>query len=116
MAVSADVLVAPTAAEAGVLGAGFEAWVHSIRSGKGAIPYPAPEDAAKLPRLDPAGHDLVRDRLDTRFVGDPAHVVSGLRALQRVTGADELLVTTITHSQAHRLRSQQLLAEAWGLG
>ena len=116
VAVSADVLVAPTAAEAALLGAGFETWVHSIRSGKGAIPYPAPEDAATLPRLDSAAHDLVRDRLDTRFVGDPAHVVSGLRALQRVTGADELLVTTITHSQAHRLRSQQLLAEAWGLG
>jgi alkanesulfonate monooxygenase SsuD/methylene tetrahydromethanopterin reductase-like flavin-dependent oxidoreductase (luciferase family) len=116
VAVSADVLVAPTASETAVLGAGFGAWVHSIRSGKGAIPYPAPEDAAGLPPLDPAERDLVRDRLDTRFVGDPAHVASGLRTLQRVTGADELLVTTIAHSQAHRIRSQELLAEAWGLG
>jgi alkanesulfonate monooxygenase SsuD/methylene tetrahydromethanopterin reductase-like flavin-dependent oxidoreductase (luciferase family) len=116
VAVSADVLVAPTASEAAVLGRGFDAWVHSIRSGKGAIPYPAPEDAARLPELDPAERDLVRDRLDTRFVGDPAQVAAGLRTLQRVTGADELLVTTIAHSQAHRIRSQELLAEAWGLG
>jgi alkanesulfonate monooxygenase SsuD/methylene tetrahydromethanopterin reductase-like flavin-dependent oxidoreductase (luciferase family) len=116
VAVSADVLVAPTGAEAAIIGAGFEHWVHSIRSGKGAIPYPTPADAVALPPLEPAGQDLVRDRLDTRFVGDPAQVAEGLRTLQRVTGADELLVTTIAHSQAHRLRSQELLAAEWGLG
>jgi alkanesulfonate monooxygenase SsuD/methylene tetrahydromethanopterin reductase-like flavin-dependent oxidoreductase (luciferase family) len=116
VAVSADVLVAPTAHEANTLGAGFDAWVHSIRSGKGAIPYPAPGEAAKLPQLEPAELDLVRDRLDTRFVGDPDQVAAGLRTLQRVTGADELLVTTIAHSQSHRLRSQKLLADAWGPG
>lgn len=116
VAVSADVLVAPTEAEARVLGAGFEKWVHSIRSGKGAIPYPSPEDAAALPQAGPVEADLVRDRLDTRFVGNPGQVAAGLRTLQRVTGADELLVTTITHSQAHRVRSQELLADTWGLG
>jgi alkanesulfonate monooxygenase SsuD/methylene tetrahydromethanopterin reductase-like flavin-dependent oxidoreductase (luciferase family) len=116
VAVSADVLVAPTEAEAATVGAGFDHWVHSIRSGKGAIPYPTPEDAVGLPPLEPAEEDLVRDRLDTRFVGDPAQVAAGLRTLQRVTGADELLVTTIAHSQADRVRSQKLLAAAWGLG
>jgi len=116
VAVSADVLVAPTSAEATALGAGFDTWVHSIRSGKGAIPYPAPADAAQLPPLGRAERDLVRDRLDTRFVGDPGHVAARLRTLQRVTAADELLVTTIAHSQDHRLRSQALLADAWGLG
>lgn len=116
VAVSADVLVAPTAAEAATVGAGFDHWVHSIRSGKGAIPYPAPEDAVGLPPLEPAERDLVRDRLDTRFVGDPAKVAEGLHSLQRATGADELLITTIAHSQAHRIRSQELLAAAWGLG
>jgi alkanesulfonate monooxygenase SsuD/methylene tetrahydromethanopterin reductase-like flavin-dependent oxidoreductase (luciferase family) len=116
VAVSADVLVAPTAAEAATVGAGFAHWVHSIRSGKGAIPYPTPEDAVALPPLEPAEQDLVRDRLDTRFVGDPAQVAEGLRSLQRVTGADELLVTTIAHSHAHRIHSQELLAAEWGLG
>jgi alkanesulfonate monooxygenase SsuD/methylene tetrahydromethanopterin reductase-like flavin-dependent oxidoreductase (luciferase family) len=108
--------VAPTEAEARALGAGFEEWVHSIRSGKGAIPDPSPEDAAALPQAGPVEADLVRDRLDTRFVGNPAQVAAGLRTLQRVTGADELLVTTIAHSQAHRVRSQELLADKWGLG
>jgi hypothetical protein len=30
-----------------------------------------------------------------------------------VTGADELLITTITHRHADRVRSYELLAKAW---
>ena len=37
-----------------------------------------------------------------------------LRVLQDATGADELLVTTITHSHADRVRSFELLAREWG--
>ena len=36
-----------------------------------------------------------------------------LATLRRVTGADELLVTTITHEHADRVRSFELLAEHW---
>ena len=53
------------------------------------------------------------DRIDTQFVGSPETVVAGLRTLRRVTGADELLITTITHDHADRVRSYELLAEAW---
>jgi alkanesulfonate monooxygenase SsuD/methylene tetrahydromethanopterin reductase-like flavin-dependent oxidoreductase (luciferase family) len=108
--VSADVVVADTDAEATHLGRGYGAWVHSIRSGTGAITYPSPDDAPELP------DDLVAtvaDRLATRFVGAPEHVVERLETLRRVTGADELLVTTITHAHADRVRSYRLLAEAW---
>jgi alkanesulfonate monooxygenase SsuD/methylene tetrahydromethanopterin reductase-like flavin-dependent oxidoreductase (luciferase family) len=115
VAVSADVVVAETESRARTIAAGYADWVHSIRTGRGAIPYPAPEDAARLPELQPAEAELVQDRLDTRFVGDPAQVAEGLRTLQRATGANELLVTTITHDQADRIRSQELLARAWGL-
>ncbi len=55
----------------------------------------------------------VQDRLDTRFVGSPETVVGLLETLQRVTGADELLVTTITHDHERRVESYKLLAEAW---
>ena len=55
----------------------------------------------------------MQDRLDTRFVGSPETVVGLLETLQRVTGADELLVTTITHDHARRVESYRLLAEAW---
>ncbi|MCM0616064.1 LLM class flavin-dependent oxidoreductase [Paenarthrobacter sp. TYUT067] len=112
--VSADVLVAPDERQAQRLARGYEHWVHGIRSGHGAIPYPSPDDALEL-TLDAEAKDLIKDRLDTRFVGDPHQVSEGLRTLQRATGAQELLITTIAHDPADRQNSYQLLAEAWGL-
>ncbi|WP_416404608.1 LLM class flavin-dependent oxidoreductase [Arthrobacter sp. LFS091] len=112
--VSADVLVAPDEHQAQRLARGYAQWVHGIRSGQGAIPYPSPEDALDLP-LDADAKDLVKDRVDTRLVGDPHQVRDKLRTLQRATGAQELLITTIAHDPADRQSSYQLLAEAWGL-
>jgi alkanesulfonate monooxygenase SsuD/methylene tetrahydromethanopterin reductase-like flavin-dependent oxidoreductase (luciferase family) len=59
--------------------------------------------------------ELVADRIGTQFVGTPAGVVAKLRVLREVTGADEVLVTTITHDHADRVRSYELLAAEWGL-
>ncbi len=87
--------------------------MHSIRSGAGAIPYPTPAWAREHP-VDPTVGAGVADRVATRFVGDAAHVADRLEVLQRVTGADELLVTTITHDHAARVRSYELLAAEWG--
>lgn len=111
--VSVDVVVAATDAEAERLAAGYAEWVLSIREGQGAVPYPRPEDAVSDTELGPIELAAVQDRLDTRFVGSPATVVGLLETLQRVTGADELLVTTITHDHAARVESYRLLAEAW---
>ncbi len=36
-----------------------------------------------------------------------------LEVLQEATGADELIVTTITHSHTDRIRSFTLLAQEW---
>ncbi|OAA19802.1 luciferase family oxidoreductase, group 1 [Frankia sp. EI5c] len=110
--VSADVVVGPDDASARRLASGYGAWVASIRAGQGAIPYPSPEEAAAA-GLSEADRALVADRVDTQFVGSPETVVRGLRTLRDVTGADELLITTITHSHADRVRSYELLAEAW---
>ncbi|WP_334150557.1 LLM class flavin-dependent oxidoreductase [Microbacterium sp.] len=112
--VSVDVLVAETDAEAHRLAEGYARWVHSIRAGDGAVPYPTPADALANP-LDADQLDVVRDRLATRFVGTPDAVAERLDVLQRATGADELLVTTITHDPRDRERSSELLAEVWGL-
>jgi alkanesulfonate monooxygenase SsuD/methylene tetrahydromethanopterin reductase-like flavin-dependent oxidoreductase (luciferase family) len=111
--VSADVVVGETDADARRLAAGYGHWVHSIRSGAGAIVFPTPEQAAAAP-LDEAALALVDDRLRTQFVGAPDTVVARLEALQAATGADELLITTITADHADRVRSYQLLAQAWG--
>jgi len=112
--VSVDVLVAETDAEAHRLAEGYARWVHSIRVGDGAIPYPTPADAIANP-LDAAQLEVVRDRIATRFVGTPDAVAERLDVLQRATGADELLVTTITHDPRDRERSFELLADVWDL-
>ncbi|TDC69284.1 LLM class flavin-dependent oxidoreductase [Streptomyces hainanensis] len=110
--VSADVVVAEDDATARELAAGYGPWVRSIRAGGGAVPYPTPEEAAREP-WTAADRALVADRVDTRFVGSPERVAALLRELRDATGADELLVTTITHDHRHRVRSYELLAEVW---
>lgn len=110
VAVSPDVLTAPTETQAIAIGAGYAEWVHSIRTGQGAIPYPSPENAKSVQDLAPEQRALVQDRIDTRFVGDPAQVSESLRTLQRATGANELILTTVAHHHADRVRSQELLS------
>jgi alkanesulfonate monooxygenase SsuD/methylene tetrahydromethanopterin reductase-like flavin-dependent oxidoreductase (luciferase family) len=110
--VSADVVVAPTEIEARELASPYALWVRSIRTGAGAIPFPTPEEAAAHVWTD-EDRALVADRVDTQFVGSPGTVAEKLRILQAATSADELLVTTITHDHAHRVRSFELLAETW---
>jgi luciferase family oxidoreductase group 1 len=112
VAVSADVVVADDEATARELAEGYGPWVRSIRTGEGAIPYPTPDEARARPWT--AEDDaLVRDRLDTRFVGTPAQVADHLEVLRDATDADELVITTITHDHADRVHSFELLAREW---
>jgi alkanesulfonate monooxygenase SsuD/methylene tetrahydromethanopterin reductase-like flavin-dependent oxidoreductase (luciferase family) len=110
--VSADVVVADDEARARELAGPYGLWVRSIRTGAGAIPFPTPEEA-RAHVWSEADRELVKDRVDTQFVGTPESVVERLRVLRKVTGADELLVTTITHDHIDRVRSYELLAQAW---
>jgi alkanesulfonate monooxygenase SsuD/methylene tetrahydromethanopterin reductase-like flavin-dependent oxidoreductase (luciferase family) len=112
VSVSADVVVADDEATARTLASGYGLWVHSIRSGAGAIAFPAPEQAGAH-RWTPAERALVADRVDTQFVGTPGQVADRLEQLREATGADELIITTITHRHADRVRSYQLLAREW---
>ncbi len=110
--VSADVVVAEDDATARRLASGYGLWVRSIRTGEGAIPFPSPAQAARH-HLSDADRALVADRVETQLVGGPATVVERLRALADATGANELLVTTMTHRHLDRVRSYELLAQAW---
>jgi alkanesulfonate monooxygenase SsuD/methylene tetrahydromethanopterin reductase-like flavin-dependent oxidoreductase (luciferase family) len=112
VSVSADVVVAEDDATARELAAGYGPWVRSIRTAAGAILFPTPAEAAAMPWTD-EDRELVADRLETQFVGSPETVVARLEQLQEATGADELVITTITHDHADRVRSYQLLAKAW---
>jgi alkanesulfonate monooxygenase SsuD/methylene tetrahydromethanopterin reductase-like flavin-dependent oxidoreductase (luciferase family) len=110
--VSADVVVGATDTAAAELASGYALWVRSIRAGEGAVPFPSPAEAADWAWTD-ADRALVADRVDTQFVGAPETVVAKLEALQSATDADELLITTVTHDHADRVRSYQILAQAW---
>ncbi|MFI0821234.1 MsnO8 family LLM class oxidoreductase [Streptomyces sp. NPDC021098] len=112
VSVSADVVVAEDDATAREFATGYGLWVRSIRTAEGAIPFPTPEQA-RAHVWSEADRELVADRVDTQFVGSPARVADELERLQEATGADELLITTITHRHADRVRSYELLAEEW---
>lgn len=55
----------------------------------------------------------VQDRVATQVVRSPRTAVAALTTLARATRADELLVTMITTDPADRVRSTELLAQAW---
>ncbi|MGA4689513.1 MULTISPECIES: LLM class flavin-dependent oxidoreductase [unclassified Rhodococcus (in: high G+C Gram-positive bacteria)] len=110
--VSADAVVADDDATARELASTYGHWTHSIRSGHGAIPYPNPDTT---PPLTDEERALVDDRIVTQFVGSPSTVAERLDTLRRVTDADELVVTSVTHGHEDRLRSYELLAREWGL-
>jgi alkanesulfonate monooxygenase SsuD/methylene tetrahydromethanopterin reductase-like flavin-dependent oxidoreductase (luciferase family) len=109
---SADIVVADDSTTAKHLASSYGQWVYSIRAGGGAIPYPDPDDCVPLTDEQLA---VVNDRVATQFVGNPDEVAERLETLQRATGADELVVTSVTHRQQDRLRSHELIAKRWGL-
>ena len=112
VSVSADVVVAEDDEAARELATGYGPWVRSIRTAEGAIEFPTPQEARAHAWTD-EDRALVQDRLDTHFVGSPGRVADQLEQLQEATGANELLITTITHDHTDRVRSYELLAEEW---
>ncbi len=112
VSVSADVVVAGTEAQARELATGYGLWVRSIRTAEGAIQFPTPAEARRHAWTE-ADRELVADRTGTQFTGTAGQVADQLERLRDATGADELIITTITHDHADRVRSYQLLAEEW---
>jgi alkanesulfonate monooxygenase SsuD/methylene tetrahydromethanopterin reductase-like flavin-dependent oxidoreductase (luciferase family) len=110
--VSADIVVADDTATARHLASSYGQWVYSIRTGDGAMPYPDPDDCPPLTSEQLA---VVKDRVATQFVGNPDEVAERLQILQRATGADELVVTSVTYRHEDRLHSHELIAKRWGL-
>ncbi|HTK16151.1 MAG TPA: LLM class flavin-dependent oxidoreductase [Acidimicrobiia bacterium] len=82
-----------------------------LRQGR-PTPLPTPEEAADYV-FTPAEREVVRSWTAPLVRGDPEHVCTELAALAQRTGADELMVTTMVHGRDDRLRSYELLAQAW---
>ena len=78
-------------------------------------PVASPDDAAReLSSLGP--QSLEATEFPRYYVGTPEVVVGQLRAMAESLNIHELVVNTITHNHAARLRSYTLLAEALSSG
>ena len=75
-------------------------------------PIPTPEEAAAY-EYDAQERAFVTDNRATHIVGTPDEVVARLAELVSQTGANEVMVTTMVHAHADRMRSFELLAQAW---
>jgi luciferase family oxidoreductase group 1 len=73
---------------------------------------PTPEAAAEYV-FTPSEREIVRAWTAPLIRGESGHVRTELEVLAKRTGADELMITTMIHGPADRLRSYELLAEAW---
>jgi luciferase family oxidoreductase group 1 len=84
-----------------------------LRAGRPG-PMPTPEEAAGY-QMTPLEKETVRAWSAARILGDPPTVADQLAALVERTQADEVMVTTMAHDPADRLRSYELLADLAGL-
>jgi luciferase family oxidoreductase group 1 len=82
-----------------------------LRQGRPAT-LPTPEEAAAY-TFTPMEREIARGWKAPLILGDPPTVRAGLDALAAATGADELMITTMVHGHADRLRSYELVADAW---
>ena len=85
---------------------------RSSVSGRGGRPSSHPEAAAEYV-FTPTEREIVRTWNAPLIVGDPDEVRDQLEALAIRTGVDEMMITTMVHGADDRLRSYELLAEAW---
>ncbi|WP_410170181.1 LLM class flavin-dependent oxidoreductase [Actinacidiphila bryophytorum] len=83
-----------------------------LRTGRPGL-IPTPEEAAAYP-FSPMERDFVDSWLANIVHGDPETVRTGLDELVGRTGADELVITANAHTPAVRLRSYDLIADAYG--
>lgn len=77
-------------------------------------PVPTPEEAEDYP-YSPVEKDFLDDYLSKVVYGDAAQVRTGLEELRKRTEADELMITTLVHSPTARIRSYELIAQAYEL-
>jgi luciferase family oxidoreductase group 1 len=107
------VICAETEEESRRLASSSELWRLRIESGRDA-PFPSVEEAQSY-----AYSEAERVRLEharaRSIVGDPAQVKRRLLEMAEGYDVDELLLVTITHDFAPRLRSYELIAQEFGL-
>jgi luciferase family oxidoreductase group 1 len=109
--VAVSVICAPDDEEAAWLAGSSRLSFARLRSGRPGL-LPTPEEAAAH-EFTPMEREIIRTWSSSMIVGSPETVRDGLVDLLDFTGADEVMVTTMVHGHAERLRSYDLLAALW---
>jgi alkanesulfonate monooxygenase SsuD/methylene tetrahydromethanopterin reductase-like flavin-dependent oxidoreductase (luciferase family) len=107
-------ICAETTEEAERLASSVALAIVRLRNGQ-AMPFPSPEEALAYPYTAAERAQARAYRNSTQIVGDPATVRSQIDRLVESVGADEVMVASMLHSHAARVRSYELLAEVYGL-
>jgi luciferase family oxidoreductase group 1 len=106
-------LAADTEAEADRLALSRDLWLLRLRQGRTG-PFPTPDEAAAYPYSE---QELAVVRYNRRrtICGAPEQVKARLTEMARACGVDEVVIVTICHDFQARLRSYELLAQAFEL-
>ncbi|MGV9655533.1 LLM class flavin-dependent oxidoreductase [Streptomyces koyangensis] len=86
--------------------------VRLRRGAPGLVPTPEEAEAHSFSAVE---QDFIDDWLSNVVHGTPDEVRAGLDDLQKRTGADELMLTANAHTQHARVRSYELIADAYGM-
>jgi luciferase family oxidoreductase group 1 len=113
IAVAVFALAAETEEEAERLCATRNLWVMQLLRNQ-AGPFPSPEEALAYPST-PEDRILLRAIAARGVTGTSSEVREGLEKMAAAYAAEEVIVLTITHDFAARLRSYALIAQAFGL-
>jgi luciferase family oxidoreductase group 1 len=106
-----SVVCAETTAEAERLASSMQlAWVR-LRSGRPSK-IPSPEEALAHPYTE-GERALAQGYRQMQIVGAPGEVRQRIEALAQRTQADEIMITSVIHEPEARIRSYQLLAQAF---
>lgn len=110
--VTASVVAAADDERARWLAAPMALTMARLRAGNPGT-FPTPEEAEANP-LSPSQLASLGGMTASAIVGGPETVGTELRALAESTGASELMVSTMVHSHADRLRSYEIVAAQLG--
>lgn len=77
-------------------------------------PLPTPEEAMAYP-YTALEREAIREYRDLHIVGTPATVRARIEALLTEVQVEEVMISSMIHGQEERLRSYELVAEAFGL-
>ncbi len=108
-------ICADTDAEAQRMASSVRAFVRHARTGVRG-PIPTPEDA--LAELGPAPDDVAlreTGEWPRAIIGTPTHVRDTLIDIASILHVDEIMIVTVVHDHQARMRSHELLADAFGL-